>query len=218
VTTVNLKLANAGSVPATKLEFALGSACADSIPTITTTTGSLSSGAQTTIAVAALPQAILAGTQVRIKQGANVDVVTLAADAAATDTSIDVTGSTTTNSYTSGALIQLVTNFGSANLCSNLQFYVQEMNAGWAANQKCVYPTLGSTNCAFGATHISDIAVSPSLADLTGDLWSSSPSGASALAAGKTRYFQLAVKSPASFGNAQQNAQAAFDVTWHIEQ
>ncbi len=215
-TTVNLQLANAGSISASKLEFALGSACADSVPTITTTTGSLSSGAQTTIAVAALPQAILAGTQIRIKQGANTDVVTVAVDAAATSTSIDVTGSSTTNSYTSGALIQLVTNFGAANLCSNLQFYVQEMNAGWVANQKCVYPTGGSTNCAFGATHISDIGTS--LNDLTGDLWTGGPNAATALAAGKTRYFQLAVKSPASFSNAQQNAQAAFDVTWHIEQ
>lgn len=217
-TTVNLKLENAGSINASALKFALGSACDDSTPpTITTLGGSLSSGAQTTITgLSALPQALLAGTQVRIKQGANSDVVTLAADAASGATSIDVTGSTTTNSYTAGAVVQIVTNFGASNLCSNLQFYVQEMDPGWSSNTKCVYPSGGSTNCAFGATHISDIGTS--LNDLTTDLWSGGTNGATALVAGKTRYFQLAVKSPASLGNAQQNAQAAFDITWHIEQ
>jgi predicted ribosomally synthesized peptide with SipW-like signal peptide len=217
-TTVNLKLQNAGSVSASKLEFALGSACDDSTPpTITTLGGSLPSGPQTTITgLSALPQALVAGTQVRIKQGALSDIVTLAADASASATSIDVTGSSTTNSYTAGAVIQLVTSFGASNLCSNLQFYVQEMDANWSSNQKCVYPTGGSTNCLFGATYISTIGTS--LNDLTGDLWSGGPNGATALAAGKTRYFQLAVKSPAGLGNAQQNAQAAFNITWHIEQ
>lgn len=217
-TTVNLKVQNAGSISANKLEFGLGSACDDSTPpTITTLSGSLSSGPQTTISgLSALPQALLAGTQIRINQGANSDVVTLAADAGASATSIDVTGSSTNNNYTAGAVIQLVTNFGTSNLCSNLQFYVQEMDANWNNPQKCVYPTNVPGNCTFGATYISTIGTT--LNDLTGDLWPGGPNGATALAAGKTRYFQLAVKSPASLGNAQQNAQAAFDITWHIEQ
>lgn len=217
-TFVNLQLANAGSIDATALKFGLGSACVDSTATITTTSGSVSSGAQTTITgLAALPQSLLAGTQIRIKQGANSDVLTLAATANSGATSIDVTGSTTTNSYTSGALIQLVTNFGAANLCSNLQFYVQEMDPGWSTNTKCIYPTGGTQNCAFGATNISSVGVSPALDNLTSDLWTGGTS-ATALDAGDTRYFKIGVKSPGSFSNAQQNAQAAFDVTWHIEQ
>ncbi len=213
---VNLQLDNAGSLDATALKFALGSACVAGKSTITTITPSgISSGAQTTINVAALPYALFAGTVLHLTDGTNSDTVTLAAGAAASATSINVTGSTTTFAYAAGSKVQWDQQFGSANLCSGLLFTIQEKNASWAANQKCIFPTGGSTNCSFGAQTVTGITTT--LNDLTADLWTGGPNGASPLKAGMSRFITVNVQAPASFTNTQQNRSALFDLLWHIE-
>lgn len=216
--TVNLQLDNAGSLDATALKFALGSAgCVAGKSTITTITpAGISAGAQTTINVGALPYALFAGTVLNITDGTNSDTVTLAAGASASATSINVTGSSTTFAYAAGSKVQWNQQFGSANLCSGLLFTIQEKNAAWASNQKCIYPTGGSTNCSFaGAPTVS--AITTTLNDLTADLWTGGPNGASALQGGKSRFITINVQAPSSFTNTQQNRSALFDLLWHIE-
>ena len=216
--TVNLELDNAGSIDASKIEFALGSTgCANGKSTITTTTGTVSSGALTTINVSALPYPLISGTSVTITDGTNSDTLTLAANAASGATSIDVTGSSATNTYTSGAKIQYTATFGTSNLCSNLPIYIQEMGSSWSGNQQCVFGGGAGTTCAFTSTHVSDITTYPSLTDLTSSLWSGS-SNTNALDAGNSRWFQIAIQTPATLTNANQNQSATFDLVWHIEQ
>jgi hypothetical protein len=184
--------------------------------TITTTSGSVSSGAQTTIAVSALPYALVKGTSLTIAQGANTDVLTLHANAASGATSIDVTGSSTTNSYTTGALIQYTATFGSSNLCSNVLFYIDEANSAWATPEKCIYGGSSGASCSFGTTtsHVSDIGTS--LNDLTPSLWSNGMS--SALDAGGSRWITIGVQAPSSLVNANQNQSATFDLKWDLDQ
>ena len=214
--TVNLQLDNAGSINASKMKFALGSTgCVNSTPAVTTTSGAVSSGAQTTISVAALPQALVKGTQIVITDGTNSDTLTMNATAASAATSIDVTGSSTTHAYASGSSIKIFATFGSASLCSNLQFSIQETNSLGGAAQKCIFPTgIAGAACTSTSTLT---GITTTLNDLTSDLWSGG-SNATALDAGKSRYITITVKSPATFTNTQQNAQAAFDLVWHIEQ
>lgn len=216
ISPVNLQLDNAGSIDATALKFSLVSACSDSKPTITTTTGAVSSGAQTTIAVNALPQILVKGTQITIDDGVSapenmiVNTTTLP-----NAISIDVTGSTLTNGFNSGAKIQITATFGSANLCSNLKFVIQEKNAGWATDQKCVFGGGTGASCVFGAQTLGGVGTT--LNDLTASLWNGG-TNAGALDAGESRYFTIEIQSPASFLNAQQNAAASFDLKWDIEQ
>jgi len=204
-TTVNLKLENAGSVNASQLAFALGQACANGVPTLAQPTSPVPSGATTSIAVSALPQAVLKGTQLTISEGINSENLIVNADAASGATTLDVTGTTLTNSYTTAANIKITATFGSANLCSNLQFTIQEMDTNWSTNQKCIYPTAGGTTCSFSpSSTISGITTT--LNDLTPDLWTGSPSATNAIGAGKTRWIQIGVKSPSTFTNAWQHS------------
>lgn len=212
--TVNLQLANAGSINASAIKFALGAACANGKPTIATTTATVSAGAVTSIALSGLNQALVAGTTIEVSDGTNTDTFTVAASVAAGASSVTVTG-TAGSTYASGANVKIAATFGSPNLCTSLQFYVQEKNAGWASNQKCVFPSGGGTNCAFGAQTLNGVGTV--LNDLTADLWSGS-GNTTALDASKSRYFTIGIKAPASFTNTEQNAQASFDLLWHIDQ
>jgi hypothetical protein len=103
---------------------------------------------------------------------------------------------------------------GSGNLCTELNFYVQEWsNSVRTMAYKCWYgSTDDGTTCdpAFGATSqllsgfgagVHDISVGPSLA---------SP----ALTAGGTRWFTVAVQLPQSADNTYQGRQAQLDLTW----
>jgi len=215
--TVNLELDNAGSINASKLKFALGSSgCANGKATITTTTGTVSSGPVTTIAVNSLPYGLIAGTSVTITDGTHSDTLTLAANAASGANSITVTG-TAANTYSSGAKIEYSATFGSSNLCQSLPIYIQEMGPSWSGNQQCVFGGGAGTSCVFGSTHVSDISTYNTFTDLTGSLWSGG-SNTTALDAGGSRWFQIAVQAPSALTNANQNQSATFDLIWHIEQ
>lgn len=220
--TVNLTLENAGSINASKLKIATGTlGCQNGRPNITTTNQAVSSGAQTTINVAALPYALVKGTQITISDTSNSDTLTLASNAAASATQIDVTGSSTTHSYSTGANVKFAVSFGAANLCSNIQFYIAETDTLGGTQKECLFPA-GAGACTFGSTHISDLNPYsyPTFDDVTSALWSGATSGTDGLDAGKARYIQIGWQAPAaaSFNNPLQNATATFDLVWHIEQ
>jgi len=211
--TVNLQLTNAGSINATTIKFALGSACVDEKPTIGITSG-ISSGVVTTIPLSTvLNQALVAGTQIDVTDGINTDTFTVATNAPSGASSITVTGTSGTT-YTAGSKVKVTATFGAANLCSGLQFYIQEKGVSWTPDEQCVFGGGALTTCAFGAQTVTGITTT--LNDLTSSLWTGS-TNTSALDAGNSRYFTLAIKAPASFTNAQQNAQARFDLKWHID-
>lgn len=219
---VNLTLENAGSINASKLKIATGgTGCVNGRPDITTTNQAITSGAQTTITVAALPYALVKGTQLTISDTTNSDTVTLNANAAANATQIDVTGSSTTNGYASGADVKFAVSFGAANLCSNIQFYIAETNTLGGTQQECLFPA-GAGACTFGSTHISDLDPYeyPTFDDVTTALWTGGANGSDGLDAGKARYIQIGWQAPSgvAFSNALQNATATFDLVWHIEQ
>jgi predicted ribosomally synthesized peptide with SipW-like signal peptide len=212
--TVNLQLANAGSINASALKFALGSACVDEKPTIATTSGTVSTGGVTSIGLSGLNQPLVAGTVIDVTDGTTTDTFTVATSVASGASSVTVTG-TSANTYSAGANVKVSATFGSANLCSGLQFYIQETDTGWSPNTKCVFGGGVGTTCSFGAQTVSGITTTPN--DLTSSLWTGS-TNASAIDAGNSRYFTLAIKAPTTFTNTQQNAQARFDLKWRIDQ
>jgi predicted ribosomally synthesized peptide with SipW-like signal peptide len=215
---VNLQLDNAGSLDATAVKFALGSSgCVDGKSTITTIAAGGVLAAATTININAITYTLFKGTVINISDGGSSETATLNADAPAGQGFV-VVNTPLANAHSAGVKIQWNQQFTPATtLCSGLLFTIQEKNAAWASNQKCIYPTLGGVGCSFtGAPNVS--AITTSLNDLTSDLWSGGPNAGSPLKAGMSRFITINIKAPATFANnGLQNRSALFDLLWHIE-
>lgn len=214
----NIKLTNAGSLNATGLT--LTTTCDDTGVPVIATADTYSSGTYTSVSpltltnVAGLTQPLAEGTVLELTDGTHTDDLTVLNDTASGATSFDVSG-TSAAGMTSTAQIHLKTSFAAGALCDStngVQFYVQERNTGWAADEECLLPSTG-TSCAFTDTLGTSVTNSPN--DLTTNLWTGAGAGA-VLDAGKSRYLRIGVKMPTSAG--AQNAQAKFDLTWQISQ
>ncbi|HVC87419.1 MAG TPA: hypothetical protein VNC40_08340 [Gaiellaceae bacterium] len=223
-----LKLTNAGTLDASDIKFDTPSNCTDSTGSTVNATlpGSLSAGAQTTITTSAIAIALRTGDVITITQGANTDTVTAAANANVGATSINVTGSTTVNSYTSGATFSWGPTFGAGTLCSQLQFVIIETDTSYNHNSAnhalgCAYGTADINNgtdglgCTFaGGTNLSTIGNTLTALSLVSG--ANSNTGVQ-LNASQSRYFVIGVRA-SSLANTYQNKLASFDLRWHIDQ
>jgi predicted ribosomally synthesized peptide with SipW-like signal peptide len=217
--TAQLRLANAGSVNATDIKFALGATCADTTPTITTlSTGFNTSDAITTLSVSAIGQALVDGTKITVDDGVHAaQTFTMATTANSGATSLDVVDTTANNILSSGAKITITQSFGGGSLCSGLQVYVQETASDYSTNLGCAYGNSASPPaCDYnGSFPLSGIGTSFNTLSLAS---AGSGNSGTDLTAGKSRYFVIGVKAPASFTNTYQNDQVKFDLKWHIDQ
>jgi predicted ribosomally synthesized peptide with SipW-like signal peptide len=218
----SLTLTNAGTLNAQDIKFALGAACQDAPPTLATlTTGFNATDDITVLHLSNLGQTLVDHTQITVKVGATTETFTVLTTTAAGPTVnvpvVEVPSASQT--FASGAKV-ILTAFGSGTLCSDLQFNIIETQGDHTTPLGCAYGTLQTGSCTFDpaitlggiGTNQSNV-VAPSntlaLASGTGNL--------NALDAGKSRYFVLNVKAPASLANANMNDQVLFDLHWHID-
>lgn len=212
----DLTLTNAGTIDASDIKF-FGGTCTDGTPTLTTLTAAATSGA-TSVTVAALPQALAAGTPIKI--GSDTFKVGTAG-AAANATAIPLSSAVPAGGESNGAVVQIDTSgIGSASLCSGLKLHVIETDSGFTTNESCAYgPALCDFNSGF-TTAIGSLPPSgtPATLSLASNFGGNTAGGGQGLNAGKSRYFVIEVQAPNTLGDTAQNATAKFDLTWHIDQ
>jgi hypothetical protein len=230
-TTAPLTLANAGTLNASGIKFALGSACQDAKPTIATlgTTLTAASAVPATITLTNLNQDLLVGTQIQLHEGTSpthVQTLTVTAFAVAAPTgsqtvSVSASGDGNANySYTTAATVSLDA-FGTG-LCSNLKFYVQEKSAATGGtNVSCAYGSATPVATCPGtpATTLSGIGtdLSATANNLALDPDRNGNVGTQ-LTSKKSRYFEIGVVAPSDLSNTAQNNEVSFDLIWHIDQ
>ena len=207
-----ITLQNAGSINATAMSSSV--TCTNKKPPLGATSasytaGTYTSGSPLTLSVSALSQKVIAGTQVLVGS----ETLTVANTANASATSLDVYGTTAGGS--SGVVVSLAA-FGNATLCSSIQFYIQETNSSFATPHNCAYPGSPTTPCSFVNTLSQAVSASP--IDFTSNLWGGSGNSHALDASGGIRYFEVHAKMPASLAQNEQNSEADFDLTWHIDQ
>jgi predicted ribosomally synthesized peptide with SipW-like signal peptide len=219
--TAPLTLANAGTLNASGIKFALGSACTDAKPTIATLGTALTNAVPVpgTITLTNLNQDLLAGTQIQLHEGIHAQTLTVTAFAAAAPAgpqTVSVTSAGNANfAYTTAATVSLDA-FGSG-LCANLKFYVQEKDGVGGADVSCAYgsPTPATTCPANPTTTLGGVGTTPIA--LTLDPGRNGNTGVQ-LSSKKSRYFVIGVVAPSSLSNTAQNTELSFDLAWHIDQ
>ena len=190
------------------------SGCVDGKSTITTVGSGGVLAAVSTIPINAIAYTLFKGTVINISDGVSSETATLNADAPAGQTFV-VVNAPLAFAHSAGVKIQWSQQFGSATLCSGLLVTIQETDSGWSPDRKCIFGGGAATSCTFvGATQTVG-GITPT--DLTGSLWSGSPSGGNPLQAGMSRFLTINVQAPATMDNDQQNRSALFDLVWEID-
>jgi predicted ribosomally synthesized peptide with SipW-like signal peptide len=216
--TANLTLTNAGSLNASDIKFDTGGACVDGVPTIATLSTASAAGSVSSISVSNLTQALVDHTQITVTDGAFTQtfVTTTTTASGAGPISIPVSTVTTAHTFPIGSKVTVTASFGAGALCSGLQFYIIETAANHTTPLGCAYGLLSAGTCAFDPTFTIG-GIPAALATTLTLLSGGSGNAAIGLDAGKSRYFVIGVKAPATLTNAAQNKSATFDLHWHID-
>jgi hypothetical protein len=214
-------LKNAGSLDASGISFYSPGGCAASANTTLTngtTTGS-QSGTVTSINVTGLTYGINSGTT--ITAGATTFITT--AYAGPNSTSIAVQSQLISGTLTNGTAITFQPSFGNGDLCAGIDVGIIETDSSFASGAAvgCAYGTVNVLTCSLTNAYTlnsfpttSGTAFSLALATSGG----TNNGATQLLKANGTRYFLIAVKPDANFGNTYQNKKATVDLVWHIEQ
>ncbi|HZQ80827.1 MAG TPA: hypothetical protein VFB25_02500 [Gaiellaceae bacterium] len=218
-----LTLTNAGSLNASDIQFELPSGCTDAKPSIGTLGTGLTNGSPvTSVTIANLSQTLTTGVQIQLHQNsdANTQTFTVTGGPYAPGSSVvvNVSGSPNANfSYTNAATVSFAA-FGTA-LCGQLQLTIQEMTTnsfGTPVTSTCAYPASTLATCAFPSNALSTAALTSfqplQLGSGTGG------NSTTELDAGKSRYFLISIKAPATLANNAQNDKVSFDMRWQIDQ
>lgn len=218
----DLTLTNAGSIDSPNITFTIPS-CDPSVPTIATLTSAVTNSGDATggsLAVSNLTQDLVANTPIELtdktttSQHQDFTVDTNGATKGPT-ASIPVTGtgsSTFNYAYQAGSTVTVHTQFaGGSGLCGQLKLAVASYpdNTFSGTSATCIYGgTTDTTNG--GCTAGTGTAVSTIVSNGATGL-------GVALNKASTKYLRIYLSAP-DLGNADQNEEANFDVTWHIEQ
>lgn len=225
----DLTLQNAGSIDASGIKVALGSACANGkVYESNTTLSAAASVADTTITVHPLTLGLNSGAWLYLDDGAgnHEEVQVTNGPYAVGATSIDL-ASGLVNAYTASAPTTNVESSpqfsGGADLCAGLDFNITETDSSFTTTTQDDTGTAGALGCAYGPANLGSdgcdfsnsspdtlATVSTTATPLT---LQTTPFGA-----GESRYFVLGIKPDSSFGNAYQDEKATFDLVWHIDQ
>jgi hypothetical protein len=224
--TVDLTLTNAGTIPASDITFD-SSGCTDTTPAIASISNQINSGdTVTSISVSGLNQALVANTPITLVDGSNHQNFVVSANAASGASSISVSSLTASATFTTAGVVEVNTSSftSSPALCSNLQLQVQEMTDNTFATPvatSCAFPSSGSTTCATAANwatfNTGTYRIDNGFVPLTLATGEGGNSGTK-LSAGQSRYLQITAEVPGSTTNGAQNAQAKFNLNWHIDQ
>lgn len=220
-----LTLTNAGTLTASSIQF-YRSSCAEGTPTIATLDGAVANADPTGGSLTVngdLTQALVAGTPLLLKDGATTQVFHVgAAGAAAGASSIPVTETAFTQAFSDSSVLQLDTSAftSAATLCDQLLFDISEASAanGGGSDVGCAWGTLTGATCdltdaTYVLTHPSDTSSAPETLSLVSG---QNGNTGTDLSPGKSRYFDLIVKAPASLTNAEQNDEISFSLTWQV--
>lgn len=102
---------------------------------------------------------------------------------------------------------------GTGDLCTKLNFYVQEWTSPYSGAFKCWYPLADGTTCD------TNFATNPQfLSSFTSQNLDAGPGLSPALTSGGSRYFTVVVQLPGSAGNSYQGTQAVVDLSWQESQ
>ena len=220
---VALQLDNAGSINASKLQFALASACTQGKARIASISAGSFTGTLTNQSISVTPnltQKLFSGTVLTLDNGTNTENVTLTADASSGASSIQVSG-TLTNTYATGSKVEWGTQFGTpTSLCGQIQVVVEETDTLDGTATECLFGANAPTNaaCTYDASHtINDIGTTLATNSYTVSGLGTS-SNTTALDAGKTRFLRIGWTAPTFSNNVDQNNAANFGLKWHIEQ
>jgi hypothetical protein len=214
-------LKNSGTVDASGISFYSPGGCsptANATLTNGTTTGS-QSGTVLSINVTGLTYGINSGTT--IVAGATTFITT--AYAGPNSTSIAVQSQLISGTLTNGTAITFQPSFGAGDLCTGIDVGIIETDNTFASGAAagCAYGTINVLTCTLSNSFTlnsfpTTLGAAAPLALATGG---GTGNGATQLlkAAG-TRYFLIAVKPDANFGNTYQNKKATVNLVWHIDQ
>lgn len=210
---------NAGTLNASGIKVyspgGCASAAASSLTAATVNGGQ--SGTQTSITVNAATYGVPSGSTITIGS----QTFTTTAVVRPGDTSIAISSATFSPALTNGQSVTYSPSFGAGNLCSSLDIGINELSSpGTIANAVgCAFGT-GTSPCTLSSSttfnSISTASGSPSALTLTSA--GGSGNAATGLDAGGQRYFLIAVKPDAAFGNTFQNKKATISLVWHIDQ
>lgn len=226
----DLTLANAGSIDASGIKFALGSACADAkvYETNTTLAADATAGSTQITVVTPMTLAVNSGGWLYLSDGTNHEEVQVTGGPYGLNPVSGIIHLATplahSYAHATPTSVESSPQFSNgADLCAGLDFNVTETDSGFTTTTQNDTGTTGALGCAYGtATGGSDGCVFDSNA---GDTLATVPTSLTALtlhtspfAHGTSRYFLLGIKPNSSFGNAYQDEKATFDLVWHVDQ
>jgi predicted ribosomally synthesized peptide with SipW-like signal peptide len=219
-----VKFKNAGTLNASGIKvYAPGGCSTVSASSVTAATvNGAQSGTQTTIAINPATYGIPVGTTITIGSQSFTTATTAVRPG---DTSITISSATFSPALTNGQNVTYFPSFGAGDLCTNLDIGIVETDntqlIGGAAG--CAFGTPSGSVCTLNNSttfnSISTNSLSPSALTLVANGGTGNSFGTGdGLDAGGQRYFLIAVKPDATFGNSFQNKKATIDLVWHIDQ